>query len=266
MKASVKAGRVTLATSGALATITLDQPTRHNAMSLAMWRELAARVEEAVADEEVRAILVTGAGDKAFCSGADISEFGENRSSPEAGAAYDHVVDVAIETLRGAAKPTVAAIRGICFGGGLEIALCCDLRVASSGSRFRVPAARLGLGYAYENVALLVDRLGADAAAEILFTAAILDADNARRVGIISRIFPEEQFSDGVATFARGIAGNAPLVLQAVKRALLEHAKPAGERDLPAVQAALSGCLASADYAEGRAAFRDKREPRFAGR
>lgn len=266
MDASSKAGRVTLTTSGALATITLDQPPRHNAMSLAMWSELAARVEEAVADDQVRAILVTGAGEKAFCSGADISEFGENRSTPEAGAAYDHVVDVAIEALKGAAKPTIAAIRGICFGGGLEIALCCDLRIASAGSRFRIPAARLGLGYAYENVALLVDRLGNDAAAEILFTAAILDAQDARRVGIISRILSEDRFSDEVAAFAGGIAGNAPLVLQAVKRALLEHAKPAGQRDLPAVQAAVSRCLASADYHEGRTAFRERREPRFTGR
>lgn len=266
MDASVQAGRVTLAVDGALATITLDQPARHNAMSLAMWRELAARVEEAVADDAVRAILVTGAGEKAFCSGADISEFGENRSTPEAGAAYDHVVDIGLEALRRAAKPTIAAIRGICFGGGLEVALCCDLRIAASGSRFRIPAARLGLGYAYENVALVVDRLGNDAAAEILFTAAILDAQDARRVGIISRILPDERFADEVAAFAGAIAGNAPLVLQAVKRALLEHAKPAQERDVASVQAAVAACQASADYREGRAAFREKREPRFTGR
>ena len=266
MAASVNPGRVTLAVEDALATVALDQPARHNAMSLAMWRELQERVEEAVDDERVVAIVVTGAGERAFCSGADISEFGQNRSTPEAGLAYDHVVEAALDALRSVAKPTIAAIRGICFGGGLEIALCCDLRIASSDARFRIPAARLGLGYAYDNVALLADRLGTDAAAEILFTAETLDAEEARRLGILQRIFPYDGFTNDAGVFAANVAGNAPLVLRAVKRALLEHAKPSGARNLAAVQAAVSRCLASADYREGQTAFRDRREPRFKGR
>lgn len=266
MTASAAPGRVTLSVEDTLATVTLDQPARHNAMSLAMWRELQECVGEAVAADDVRAIVVKGAGERAFCSGADISEFGQNRSTPEAGQAYDHVVETALEALRTAAKPTIAAIRGICFGGGLEIALCCDLRVASSDARFRIPAARLGLGYAYDNVALLADRLGIDAAAEILFTAAVLDCADARRLGILQRVLPDESFSVEAAAFAANVAGNAPLVLRAVKRALLEHAKPSGARNLAAVQAAVSRCLASTDYREGQSAFRDRREPRFTGR
>ncbi|NNM73477.1 enoyl-CoA hydratase [Enterovirga aerilata] len=266
MGADFSIGTIGLAVEGALATITLDQPARHNAMSLAMWRELPERVEAAVADERVRAILVTGAGERAFCAGADISEFGENRSGPDAAAAYDRAVHAAIDALRTAAKPTIAAIRGICFGGGLEIALCCDLRIASAGARFRLPAARLGLGYAYEGVALLADRLGAGAAAEILFTAAILDAEEARRAGIVGRVFAEESFASDAAAYAASVTRNAPLVLKALKLGLLEHAKPAGERDFALLQAAVSACSASEDYREGQAAFRERREPRFTGR
>ena len=260
------AGTVGLSVAGALATITLDQPARHNAMSLAMWRRIPEVVEAAVADERVRAILVTGAGERAFCAGADISEFGRNRDGPEEAAAYDHVVDAALANLRRAAKPTIAAIRGICFGGGLEIALCCDLRVASAGARFRLPAARLGLGYAYEGVALLAERLGESAAAEILFTAGILDAEDARRVGIAGRIFADESFAAEAGAYAASVTGNAPLVLRSLKLSLLEHAKAPGERDLARLREALSACSASADYREGQAAFREKREPLFTGR
>jgi enoyl-CoA hydratase/carnithine racemase len=265
MAVSNETGQVSLAVRGAVATVTLDHPARLNAMSSAMWRGLRERVEQAVADDRVGIIVVVGAGDRAFCSGADISEFGTNRSDPAAGAAYDRVVDAGLEALRTAGKPTIATIRGICFGGGLEIALCCDLRIASAGSRFRIPAARLGLGYAYNHVALVADRLGADAAAEILFTAGILDADAALRLGIVRKLIADERFSEDAAAFIDGLAANAPLVLRAVKLALLEHAKPSDRRDLATVEAAVSDCLASADYREGQAAFREKREPRFTG-
>lgn len=259
-------GTISLAIEGPLARITLAQPARHNAMSLDMWRLLPERIEAAMRDPEVRAILVTGAGERSFCSGADISEFGTNRSDPEAAAAYDHAVDAAIEALRGAGKPTIAAIRGICFGGGLEIALCCDLRIGAASSRFRLPAARLGLGYAYENVALLFERLGAAATAEIIFTAAILGAEEARSAGIVQRVFPDETFARDAEAYVASITANAPLVLKAAKRSLLELARPFGERDIAAAAEAVAACIASQDYREGQAAFRERREPRFTGR
>jgi enoyl-CoA hydratase/carnithine racemase len=262
----VSSGDVGLTIEGPLARITLDQPARHNAMSLAMWRRLPDRVEAAINDPNVRVILVTGAGERAFCAGADISEFGTNRSGPEAATAYDHIVDVGLEALRGAAKPTVAAIKGICFGGGLEIALCCDLRLASASARFRLPAARLGLGYAHENVSLLVDRIGPAATAEIVFTAGILGAEEGRSVGIVQRVFADATFADDVESYVASITANAPLVLQAAKRSLLELAKPLGQRDVGAVAAAVAACVASQDYNEGQAAFRERREPRFRGR
>jgi enoyl-CoA hydratase len=262
----VSTGIVSLVIEGPLARITLDQPARHNAMSLDMWRLLPERIEAAMRNPDVRAILVTGAGERAFCSGADISEFGTNRSDPAGALAYDHAVDAAIEALRGAGKPTIAQIRGICFGGGLEIALCCDLRIASAAARFRLPAARLGLGYAYSNVALLVERLGADAAAEIVFTAATLDAQDARSAGIVQRVFPDETFARDAEDYTATITANAPLVLTALKRSLLELAKPFDQRDVAAADRAVAACIASQDYREGQAAFRERREPQFTGR
>lgn len=266
MSSSTVAGTVGLVVEGALARIILDQPARHNAMSLAMWRQVPQRVADAVADASVRAIQVEGAGESAFSSGADISEFARNRDGPEAGAAYDDAVHAALDALREAEKPTLAAIRGICFGGGVEIALCCDLRIAAVGARFRVPAARLGIGYSYEGVALLADRVGEAAAAEILFTAAIIEARDAERLGLVQRVFPRETFVTETRALASSITANAPLVLRSLKRALVEHAKPAGQRNLAEVRDAVAACLASDDYREGRAAFQEKREPRFGGR
>jgi enoyl-CoA hydratase/carnithine racemase len=261
----VSTGTIGLAIEGSLARITLDQPARHNAMSLGMWRLLPERIEAALTDSRVRAILVTGAGERAFCSGADISEFGSNRADPGSATSYDEAVHAAIEALRNAEKPTIAQIRGICFGGGLEIALCCDLRVGSSSARFRLPAARLGLGYAYANVALFVEKLGAAATAEIIFTAATLDGEAALSAGIVQRVFPEETFTRDSDAYVASIAANAPLVLKAVKRSLLELAKPAGQRDVASAALAVAACITSQDYLEGQAAFRERREPRFTG-
>src|SRR5215210_3976482 len=250
-------GTVRLEMAGSLARIIIDNPARHNAMSLDMWRLLPQRVSLAVSDRRVRVITVTGAGEKAFCAGADISQFGNNRADPDTAAAYNEAVRVALMALRGAEKPTVAQIRGICFGGGLEIALCCDLRAASSTARFRIPAARLGLGYGYDDVSLLVERLGVGAAAEILFTASIIHADNAVTRGIVHTVFADEVFTERAEEYLGAIGANAPLVLNAVKRALIELEKPKHERDIAAVEKAAAACIESRDYLEGQAAFRE---------
>jgi len=261
----VSIGTVRLETAGSVARIILNNPARHNAMSLAMWRLLPEVVSAAVSDRRVRVIAVSGAGEKAFCAGADISEFGTNRADPDAAAAYNEAVKVGLTALKNAEKPTVAQIRGICFGGGLEIALCCDLRVASSGARFRIPAARLGLGYGYDDVSLLVERLGVDATAEILFTAAIIAANQALARGIVHTVFADEGFTEEAEKYLGTIAANAPLVLKAVKRALIELEKPKHEREVAAVETAAAACIESRDYLEGQTAFRERREPRFTG-
>src|ERR1700712_429085 len=164
--------------------IVLDQVANHNAMSFSMWQGLPAAVNQALEDPSVRVITVEGAGEKAFCAGADISQFGEQRSGEDAVKAYNNAVNGGYLALTEATKPTVAIIRGICFGGGMALAMSCDLRIAAAGSRFRIPAGRLGLGYGYEAVMRLLRRLGPGPVAEILFTAKILTAEEARGYGV----------------------------------------------------------------------------------
>jgi len=252
-------------TTGPVARLTIDNPARRNAMTLAMWAALPELVRRAEADPGVRVILVRGAGDTAFCAGADISQFSDNRSSAAEGQAYDAAVHAAQTALFAAEKPTVAYIRGVCYGGGVGIALSCDLRVAAADARFRIPAARLGLGYSFSNVELVAARIGASAAADLLFTARTVDAADALRLGIVGRLLATEQADEAVEELVAAIGGNAPLTLRAVKRALVEVARPAAERDLDAVDALVRACAVSDDYREGQAAFKEKREPRFRG-
>ena len=252
-------------TDGPVARLTIDNPARRNAMTLDMWAALPELVRRAEADPEVRVILLRGAGEAAFCAGADITQFSDKRSGEARGRVYDGAVEAAQAALSAAGKPTVAYVRGVCFGGGVGIALSCDLRVAAADARFRIPAARLGLGYAFANVELVAGRIGASAAADLLFTARTVDAEEARRLGIVGRVFGTEQADAAVEELVAAIGGNAPLTLRAVKRALVELARPAAERDTGAVDALLRACLDSEDYREGQAAFKEKREPRFRG-
>lgn len=249
---------------GPVATLVIDQPARLNAMSLAMWRALPDLIARAAADPAIRAIALTGAGDKAFCAGADIARFGEERSGAQAVAAYDAAVEAAETALAEAAKPTVARINGLCYGGGLGLAMACDLRLTQVEARFRLPAARLGIGYGFAGVARLARRLGFSASAEILFTAAAFDAQEAMRLGIVSRVWSAEEFAAQASEYLAIIGANAPLSLIAAKRALIELEKPVA--NVAAAQAAIAACYESEDYAEGRLAFAQRREPQFRGR
>ena len=258
--------RIRYSAENGVARIVLDQLAKHNAMSFSMWSALPGAVDQALADPSVRVITVEGAGEKAFCSGADISQFGEQRSGPDAVKAYSDAVNGGYRALSEATKPTVAVIRGICFGGGMALAMCCDLRIAATGSRYRIPAGRLGLGYGYDAVMQLVRRLGPSAVAEILFTAKIFTAEEAQRLGVLQRLYPAEEFDAEVAAYIGLIAENAPLTLAAVKRTLLDVDVPEAERNPAAVAAIVAACYASEDYQEGQAAFKEKRTPRFIGR
>lgn len=248
-----------------IATITIDNPGRHNAMTLEMWQALPALTAQADADAAVRAIVLTGSGERAFCAGADISQFGEARGSEAAVGEYDRAVAAGDAALARAAKPTVAVVRGVCFGGGLGLAMACDLRFAREGARFRFPAARLGLGYGYEGVRTLVRQLGHAVAADILFSARIVASDEAERLGLVNRVWPAESFEAEVAAYLAGVAKNAPLTLMTAKRALAELSREEAERDRQAVAALVAACFRSADYREGQAAFRERREPVFRG-
>lgn len=250
---------------GGVAEIVLSQPRKLNAMTYGMWAGLADLVRRAEADPEVRVIAVRGAGERAFCSGADISEFAEQRSAEDRIAAYNVAVEAANAALSGAAKPTVALIRGICFGGGFGLAMCCDLRLASADARFRIPAARLGLGYGFDDVSRLVGKLGVGPVADLLFTARVAGAEDALRLSVLHALWPAERFEEEAGAYLAAIAANAPLTLAAVKRALIETVKDPAERDVAAVERLVAACFASKDYREGQAAFREKRIPRFRG-
>ena len=254
---------IDLCKQGHAATITINNERRRNALELAMWRAIPQRIAEASADPEIRVVVLEGAGQLAFSAGADISEFATIRSSKKDVAAYEHAVEAALEAVANCPKPTIAAIRGICFGGGFELALACDLRIADDGAKFRMPGTRLGLGYAYSAVEMFVARLGQAATAEILFTGEAFDAGSALRLGVIQKVHPTQVFEAKRDALLETISTNAPLTLMAAKRALVELSRPHTERNTAAVDALVAACFASPDYAEGRAAFAEKRQPLF---
>ena len=249
-----------------IARVTFNNPERLNALSIEMRAALPNVLATLNDDPDVRVLVITGAGGKAFVSGADISEFGEHRTSPEARAAYDRAGAATQKAWRDVGKPIIAKIQGYCIGGGLLTAMAADIRIASDDSQFGVPAARLGLGYAFAGVAQLMDLVGPGWAAEILFSARRLDATQARDIGLINRFVPASRLEDEVMELARAIGSNAPLTIAAVKAALREARRDPAERDLARVAALVEACFRSTDYLEGQQAFAEKRSPKFSGR
>lgn len=246
--------------------LTFNNPARHNALSFDMWSAMPDAFADFDRDDDVRLIILTGAGGKAFVSGADISEFEDKRAAAEAIEHYDAAADRAFAALHGARKPTIAMIRGYCIGGGLAVALGCDLRFASAESRFGIPAARLGLGYQYPGLRKLVATVGHAFAREILFTARQFDAAEAAAIGLVNRVVMGDELEAFVAKTAASIAQNAPLTIRAAKLAIDAAIRDESERDLAAVEQAVNACFTSQDYAEGRRAFVEKRRPAFRGR
>lgn len=246
--------------------MTFNQPEKLNAVSFEMWQAMEAILLDFERDPEVRTIVLSGAGGKAFVSGADISQFEAKRGTADAIKVYNDQTDRANAALQRSAKPTIAMIRGYCIGGGLGVALGCDLRICSENSTFAVPAAKLGLGYAYPGIKRLADVVGPSFAKEIFFTARQFTAEEARTMGLVNRVVPVEELEPYVRRYAATIAGNAPLTVKAAKMAVEATTKDPDRRDLAAVQAAVDTCFASEDYKEGRTAFMEKRRPAFRGR
>jgi enoyl-CoA hydratase/carnithine racemase len=251
---------------GAIGWITFNNPARHNAVSMAMWEALQAIVEDYAQDDAIRVVVVKGAGEKAFVSGADISEFEEKRSSPETTKVYNETAQRASRALKDINKPTIAMIRGYCVGGGVSTALACDMRIAADGSSFAVPAARLGLGYEFEGVRKLVDVVGPAFAREIFYTARQFTGQEALAMGLVNRLVPADWLESYVRDYAASIAANAPLTVASIKTLVAQVLKDDAQRDLQLCQDVVDRCFDSADYAEGRQAFMEKRKPKFSGR
>jgi len=246
--------------------VTFNNPERHNAMSLEMWEATTRILEDFADDDEVRAIVLTGAGGKAFVSGADISKFASERASLEATRAYDVTTAAAFNSIYEFPKPTIAMIRGYCVGGGVGVASCCDLRICSDNSKFAVPAAKLGLGYAYAGLKRLVDVVGQSFAKEIFYTARQFDAQEAYAMGLVNRVVPAAELESYVKSITDMICANAPLTIKAVKYTVGEILKDESKRDVAGVDKMVEACFASRDYTEGRTAFMAKRKPVFTGR
>jgi enoyl-CoA hydratase len=258
-------GRVDHEREGGIGRLIFANPERRNAVSLEMWQAAEAVLDDFAADPEVRVVVLAGAGDKAFVSGADVSKFESERATPEAVARYGETTARVFAKLEQHPKPTIAEITGSCVGGGVAVALCCDLRFCGQGSRFGIPAARLGLGYGFEGLKRLVDLVGPACAKEILFTARLFTAAEAHQMGLVNRVLPDAEVAAFVAETARTIGENAPLTIAAAKTIVGQILKDPEKRDLARCEALVAGCFASQDYIEGRRAFVEKRRPRFVG-
>lgn len=245
--------------------IAINQPEKRNAISLGMWDAIAAAADDFAADDGVRVVVLHGVGGKAFASGADISEFDKLRASADAQVEYGRRSATARKKLESMDKPLIAMIQGFCIGGGYATALIADLRIASSDSRFGIPAAKLGIAYGYESLAKLTSLAGPAIAKEILFTGRQLDAAEALAFGLVNRVVAPEALEATVIGLAQEIARNAPLSIRASKAAIDQIVGDPALRDQAAIEALNRACFDSQDYAEGRKAFAEKRPPSFTG-
>lgn len=246
--------------------LTINNPERRNAVSLEMWQGLSDATAAFDADESVRVVVVHGAGGKAFAAGADISEFERERANAEQKDHYNLTASRGQLGLAQLTKPLIAMVDGFCIGGGLALALSADIRFASPGSRFGIPAAKLGLGYEYAGLAALSRLVGPSTAKDLLFSARFLEADEALRVGLINFVVEGAQLEAQVRVYAARIAANAPLTVHAAKVAVRVFERYSVNPEAETVAKLVDRCFDSDDYREGRRAFMEKRTPLFHGR
>jgi len=259
------AGRVRVEKEGALGWVVFDHPERRNAITADMWAAIPEAMADLARDPDVRVGILRGQGEAAFVSGADISEFQEQRSG-EGAMAYEERNALAFDALAQFPKPLLAMVHGFCVGGGMAIVIQADLRYAANDARFSLPAGRLGLGYPAGSLRTLVRLVGPAIAKDLFFTARRFGAQEAHRLGLVNEVLPKAALETRVRGVADEIAANAPLSLRAAKRVIEDYGREAAERDPGAVRAAIRDCFVSDDYQEGIRAFLEKRPPRFQGR
>jgi enoyl-CoA hydratase len=259
-------GKILQSVTDGVGVITFNNPEKRNAMSLDMWEGLGHALVELRDDAEVRVVILTGAGDKAFVSGADISQFEKNRHNAEASEEYARKSAAQRALLADYPKPIIACIRGFCLGGGMQVAMSADIRIASDNSQFGIPAAKLGIAYGYDGLKNLVSLVGPSWARLIMYTGMKIDSAEAVRIGLVDRVVPDADLWNATMEIARTISGNAPLAIQAAKITIAQVLKDPDKRDIDAIKAIGTACMDSEDFREGRRAFMEKRKPKFKGR
>lgn len=262
----IKDDKILSRKKGAIGHLIFNNPEKRNAFSLDMSIAAANVLDDFLADPAIRVIVLSGAGDKAFVSGGDISKFEQSRATKEDVANYTKTGERFRTLLKTSAKPTIAMIRGYCLGGGMAIALNCDLRICTEDASFGIPAAKLGIGYAADRLGQLVELVGPSAAKDILFTGRRVPAPEALRLGIVNYMVTLGELEAFVDNYASTLAGNAPLSILSAKRVIDEYIKDSDQRDTALCARVVADCFASEDYIEGRRAFMEKRKAAFTGR
>ncbi len=263
---SYAGGKILREITDGVGIITFNNAEKRNAMSLAMWEGLGHALTELRDDPEVRVVILTGAGDRAFVSGADISQFEKERHNAEASEDYSRKSAAQRALLAEYPKPTIACIRGFCLGGGMLVAMLSDIRIAAANSQFGIPAAKLGIAYGYDGLKHLVSLVGPSWARLLMYTGMRIDAAEALRIGLVERVLPDDELWNATMEIARTISANAPLAIKAAKITIAQVLKDAGDRDMAAIRDIGIACMDSEDFREGRQAFMEKRKPRFRGR
>src|SRR5215467_2559325 len=259
-------GKILHVVDDGVGVITFNNPGKRNAMSLEMWEGLGQALTELRDDPAVRVVVLVGAGDKAFVSGADISQFEKNRHNAQASEEYSRRSDAQRALLANYPKPTIACIRGFCLGGGMQVAMLADIRIAARNSQFGIPAAKLGIAYGYDGLRHLVSLVGPSWARLLLYTGMRIDSEEALRIGLVERVLPNGELWNATMEIARTISGNAPLAVAAAKITIAQVLKDPDKRDMEAIKAIGTACMDSEDFKEGRTAFMEKRKPRFKGK
>lgn len=250
---------------GAIGKIIFNNPERHNAVSFDMWESAERMLAELLENDDVHVIVLAGAGGKAFVSGADISKFESERATRDAVLAYNEKTAAVYGGVHQASKPTIAMIQGHCIGGGLGLAVSCDIRICTTKSKFGLPAAKLGLGYPYDGLKRLSHAVGLAYAKDICYTGKIFDADHASKIGLVQAVLSDDEIESYVQDYADSIAKNAPMTVRSMKNIFNNIAREAKDRELEVCQELVDACFSSNDYVEGRTAFMEKRPPVFTG-